>query len=716
MKPCLFTAATGALPSAVTILLLANAAYSGPAFATDTQEEKAGMLAPVIVRADNNGDLLSPSWQRAQLRLWTSPENASVVRAADYEGGAVLSLRDALSRTPGIFVQGNAGRQATQISIRGSGLNSPLGSRGVAILRDGMPVGQADGSVNPMYADPFNARYIEILRGAAGLRYGASTLGGAINIVSPTGYSNPGLETRIQAGSRGYLQAQSRAGQVFENGMDAFASVSHFHTEGPTDHANQKSTRFYGNLGIQYSPAAEGRFHLDIDRLDQDIVDPVTLAQLQNRSGASGPNPDYPYSRTSTHPHIRLAYQHTLQYNGTDSLTLGTHYTSSRFDLLGTAVPIYYDAVDYGVSVRGELQRSWLERSNTLIWGVNFSRGRSSSETYGPFTLPRGRIYDRSTDQFEDIHANSQTTEVYGENSFQLTPRLAVVSGANAVTATRARTINALRNPPGLPYFRNVDASDRYTGISPKAGLLWQATPHAQLYASVSRSFEPPTGIELYNSTGTTAAQRATSVEVGTRGATQPLRWEVALFHSRIKDQLLRIPKPAGTPGEGFEGGNIDHSSSTGLELSLGGSLKFDDMPGSIEWNLAYTWNRFRFIDDPVFGNNAVPGIPEQYGRIGITYRHPSGVYFGPSLDFASSWYVDQENMLEASGYGLTNFTVGYADPAARYLLFIEGRNLGDKRYAAATQYIAMARSGPNEPAYYPGAGRAVYAGAEIRW
>ncbi len=716
MKSCLFTATTGALRGAVTILLISAAIYNRPTFAGGAQEETAGMLAPVIVQADNNDDPLSPSWRRAQQRLWTSPENASVVRAADYDGGAVLSLRDALSRTPGIFVQADAGRQSTQISIRGSGLNSPLGSRGVAILRDGMPLGQADGSVNPMYADPFNARYIEILRGAAALGYGASTLGGAINIVSPTGYSNPGLEMRIQAGARGYLQTQARGGQVFENGMDAFASVSHSRTEGPTDHAGQKTTRFYGNLGIQYSSASEGRFHLDIDRLDQDIVSPVTLAQLRDQLAVSGPEPDYPHSRTSTHPHIRLAYQHALRYNDSDRLTLGAHYTSSRFDLLGTAVPIYYDAIDYGVSVRGELQRSWLERSNTLIWGVNFSRGSSGSDTFGPFTLPGGRVYDSSTDQFEGIHANGQTAELYGQNSFQLTPRLAIVSGAKAVTATRGRTINALRNPPGLSYFKNVDASERYTGISPKAGLLWQATPQAQLYASVSRSFEPPTGIEFYNSAGTTAAQRATSFEVGTRGATPRLHWEIALFRSRISSQLLRIPNPAGTPGEGYEGGNIDDSSSTGLEMNLGGSLRLDGMPGRVEWNLAYTWTRLRFVDDPVFGNNAVPGIPEHYGRIGVTYRHPSGVYFGPSLDFASSWYADQKNTLQAPGYGLANFTVGYTAQAAQYSLFIEGRNLGDKRYAASTQYIAMAGSGTNEPAYYPGAGRAVFAGAEIRW
>lgn len=672
-------------------------------------------LEHVMVTATGASDSLSPSSTQARRQLHAAPESASIIDAATLESGTALTLADALSHAPGVFAQSGAGLHGTQISIRGSGLTSPLGVRGVALLRDGLPLGQADGSVNPAYADPFNARYIEVLRGAAGLRYGAATLGGAINLVSPTGYSHPGIEARFEAGSHGYLQAMARAGQSFGNGTDAFVSLARYGNDEQPGQPYERATRLYANFGVAWSPKSEGRFHINIDRLRQDFASAMTLAQVQGGDGADVP-PDWPDGSTRTHPHVRLAYQHAWRPNENDLLLLGAWYTRSKFDVLGTAVPIYYDSTDYGLSVRGETKRYWQGRLNTFAWGVQFSQGVGDSETTGPFQLPGGHVYDPNLAQFEEIRARSRTVQLHVEDTLQLTPALALSAGVHGTLARRSRHIDALRNPPGLPWFRDVDESAHYRGLSPQAGLVWQSSPDTQVYGSISRSFEPPTTIELYNSQGTTRAQRATTYELGTRGSVGKARWEVAVFYSRIRDQLLRIALPAGTPGPGYEGGNIDRSVQTGLEASVGGQVQVAALPGHIEWNVTHTYSRFRFDDDPVFGNNAVPGIPPHYGRIDVIWRHPSGFYAGPSVRYAASWYADQENTVRAPGYGLIDFTIGYADPDGRYRVYLDGRNLSNKRYVASTAYLAAAADPTQARAYYPGAPRGVYAGAQFVW
>lgn len=658
----------------------------------------------------------SPASARAQLGQW--PGSVDLVSESDYAGSAVLSLRDALSREPGIYVQSTAGQQSAKLSIRGSGLASPLGVRGLALLRDGLPLTQSDGTVDPSYADPFNARYMEIYRGANALQYGAAALGGAINIVSPTGHSHPGLETRLQGGSDGYLQTQARVGQAFDNGMDAFASVSRYQTDGSTSHAHQSVTRFYGNLGFRPGARSEGRFHLDISDMDQDVIAPLTLAQLQGDAGPDSPPPRWPDHRIKTHPHVRLAYQHTVGYGQADRLTFGAHYIDTTFDLFGTVVPIFYRARDYGISVRGEVNRELGGRKNQLVWGANLSQGRSNSQTYGPFTLPGGSILDPSRQQYEDIEASAYTAQFYVQNSFYIAPTLSIVAGAQAVSAKRQRQIDALANPRTprgtLAHFKDVDHTDHYTGISPKLGLLWQAKENTQLYGNISRSYEPPTALEFYNSQGTTAAQKATTVEIGSRGTSDLANWEVALFHSRIKDELMKIPKVGLAGVEGYEGGNIPASVHSGVELRLNGKLSPDSMPGWIDWGISYTFNRFRFVNDNAFGNNRLPVIPVHFGRVDLTYRHPSGVYLGPDFEFASSAYADQANTLQAPGYGIVNFTLGYARPAANYRVFLSARNLADKRYAASTEYLAVAQ--PNEAAFNPGMRRSVFVGAEILW
>ena len=671
------------------------------------------LLSPIIVSGD---DPLSPPSETAgqQLRLW--PGNVGLIAEGDYADRPALGLGDALAGTPGVFTQSAVGSPSPKFSVRGSGLTSPLGVRGIALLRDGLPLNQADGTVDPSYADPFNARYLEIYRGSNALRYGAATLGGAINLVSPTGYSHPGLETRLQGGSYGYLQAQARAGQAFDNGLDAFASISRLHTDGSAANSRQDASRFYGNLGYRFSSGSQGRFHVDIMDMDQDITPPLTLAQLRGEAGPDDPPPSWPSSRARTHPHVRLAYQHTLDFGPGDTVNLGAYYIDTTLDLLGTAVPIYYRTRDYGVALRGEMLRDLGGRDNRLTWGASLAQGHSNGQTYGPFVLPGGSTLDPSPQQYEAITSSAQTAQFYLENTYSLTPALSLTAAMQAVTALRRRGITALRNPQGLPsYFKDVDHGRRYNGFSPKLGLLWQASADAQIYANLSRSFEPPTTLQFYNSQGTTEAQKATTLEVGTRGSSQLFDWEAALFYSRVKDELLNVPKP-GPTGEtiGYQGGNIPDTKRLGLELRLHGYMSPGRLAGAMRWELSYTWNRFRHAGDTAFGHNRLPVIPQHYGRAGVTYRHPSGVYLGPDLEFASSSYVDQANTLRAPGYGVLNFTIGYANPSGRYRVFVNARNLADKRYATSVE--SMARAGADAAAFYPGMRRSIFAGAEILW
>ncbi len=671
------------------------------------------LLSPIIVFS---ADPLSPPSETAEQesRLW--PGNVGLVTEDEYAGRPALGLGDALAGTPGVFTQSAAGPQSAKLSIRGSGLTSPLGVRGIALLRDGLPLNQADGTVDLSYADPFNARYLEIYRGSNALRYGAATLGGAINIVSPTGYSHPGLETRLQGGSYGYLQAQARAGQVFDNGLDAFASISRFHTDGSAANSRQDASRFYGNLGYRFGGDSQGRFHVDIMDMEQDVTSPLTLAQLRDEAGPDSPPPSWPDRRARTHPHVRLAYQHTLDFGSGDTVNLGAYYIDTTLDLLGTVVPIYYRTRDYGVALRGELLRDLGGHANRLTWGASLAQGHSNSQTYGPFVLPGGSILDPSPQQYEAITSSAQTAQFYLENTYPLTPALSLTAALQAVTALRRRSITALRNPRGLPsYFKDVDHGRRYNGFSPKLGLLWQASADAQIYANLSRSFEPPTALQFYNSQGTTEAQKAATLEVGSRGSGRLFDWEAAFFYSRVKDELLNVSKP-GPTGEtiGYQGGNIPDTKRLGLELRLHGDISAERLAGPIRWELSYTWNRFRHAGDAAFGDNRLPVIPQHYGRAGVTYRHPSGVYFGPDLEFASSSYVDQANTLRAPGYGVLNFTVGYAHASGRYRVFVNARNLADKRYATSVE--SMARAGADAAAFYPGMRRSIFAGAEILW
>src|SRR5690606_9915983 len=101
--------------------------------------------------------------RHAQSDRARSAGNVSVVTEASYENGAVLSMQEALARVPGVYVQNPSGQISARISMRGSGMTSPTGVRGVRMLRDGLPLGRIDDMGDSIFGDPQAVTFIEVL-------------------------------------------------------------------------------------------------------------------------------------------------------------------------------------------------------------------------------------------------------------------------------------------------------------------------------------------------------------------------------------------------------------------------------------------------------------------------------------------------------------------------------------------------------------------------
>src|SRR5687768_12188411 len=149
------------------------------------------------------GMLTSPSLREAQQDVRQIPGAASVVAAKDYQQTYALNLKDVLKETPGIFVQPRFSEEV-RLSIRGSGLSRGFHLRGITLLQDGIPFNLSDGSGDFQEIDPLLLQHVEVYRGGNALRYGTATLGGAINMVTPSGLTAPaGNLMRGEAGSYG---------------------------------------------------------------------------------------------------------------------------------------------------------------------------------------------------------------------------------------------------------------------------------------------------------------------------------------------------------------------------------------------------------------------------------------------------------------------------------------------------------------------------------
>src|SRR3546814_1867975 len=92
---------------------------------------------------------------------------------------------------------------------------------------------------------------------------GGSTLGGAINAVTPTGRTAPRFEFRLDGGSFSTIRGKAAAGFATARG-DAYVALTTDNSDGDRDHSKRSAIRFNGNVGIRLSDAVETRFYATI--------------------------------------------------------------------------------------------------------------------------------------------------------------------------------------------------------------------------------------------------------------------------------------------------------------------------------------------------------------------------------------------------------------------------------------------------------------------
>ncbi|HEY8190504.1 MAG TPA: TonB-dependent receptor plug domain-containing protein, partial [Micavibrio sp.] len=223
------------------------------------------------------GTLTSQGIQGAQQDIQKIPGAANVVPASEYKQTYALSLRDVLEKTPGVFVQPRFGEDV-RLSIRGSGLSRGFHLRGISLLQDGVPFNLSDGSGDFQEIDPLFLQHVEVYRGGNALRYGVATLGGAINMATPSGRTAPaGSLLRAEAGSYGTFRVHAETAGRSGN-ADGFAAMTKSLSGGYRQHTDTDNTRFNGNAGYRLSGDAETRFYLSLNDINQEI--PGTLSRF----------------------------------------------------------------------------------------------------------------------------------------------------------------------------------------------------------------------------------------------------------------------------------------------------------------------------------------------------------------------------------------------------------------------------------------------------
>jgi iron complex outermembrane receptor protein len=359
-------------------------------------------------------------------------------------------------------------------------------------------------------------------------------------------------------------------------------------------------------------------------------------------------------------------------------------------------------ALNYGFELTYVHDGNLGGRRNELVVGFSPQWGTVDEQRFE-------NVAGQSGDLVADFETSARNVGFFFEDQFYLKSDFRLVLGGRADWSRREFTDF---------FLADGDRSDEKTfnAFVPKLGFVWDARPDAQVYGNASRSYEPPLLLEL-TSFGAPEfldlrAASAWQFEIGSRGTHgEHLSWDVAFYDAEIQDEILNVnlrPFP-GAPFTIPSYRNVDRSRHTGLEL--GSVLSYADVAGDgslFSWRTAYTWSRFRFLDDPVYADNELPGAPRHLVRTELRYDHGAGFWVAPNLDWSPTFYfVDSANTVTNDGYAVLNLKVGY--DFRKFEAFFQATNLTDRNYSGSVQV-------DSEIGFFfePSNGRSAFVG--LRW
>ena len=629
-----------------------------------------------------------------------------------------IAMDEPLKLVPGVKVDNQANGSRVHLSIRGQGILTERGIRGIKTLLDGLSLNDPAGFAPDFYDIDFSTvDHIEVLRGPAAAIYGGGAAGGVINIETQNAPNTPLFgEASTTAGSNNFWKGSGAFGGNVGD-VNYRVSFSRMIGDGYRQHTHFNGNNIYGKATytptdyIEITPIFcwadiyhENPEGLSLSQFNQDPLQPNGDAPLFNENLATS------RATNGLTGVIRIHDNQELRFNGYVRRTIFTEANNHVFDHQTLTTPgtsLQYtlksgsseDFIKNKISLGTDLQWQTIdERQNpndtTLELDTVLALQRIRQQGAGIFLMD---VVELGKDW--DIMASLRYDNIHNELEDLLPP--ADYSGSADFSHTTATL--------GVTFSPNQDMT---------------------LYGSWGQGFMPPSTNELDNNpvayggfNAQLVSATSNSFEVGARGTfNHSLDYEITGFYTTTDNDFDRFR--IANRGHGTEG---TFYRNAGRTKRLGAELYADYNPVKpVTIQLAYTYSQFKYdiaspdsimMDDPtihkfIVNGSWLPNSPWHQLMADVRYDVGPGVSVGLSGEVVSKVFIDGANYQDeaAPGYGLLNGRIVYHWHSEGYFgdLSIQARNIFDKTYVAFTE------PDPGTNSYQPGAGREVFVGLKV--
>lgn len=475
----------------------------------------------------------------------TAPASVSIVTREEIATRNPVDLLDTLRGTPGVTLMGRGVGGRKTMSMRG------LGGKHVLTLIDGRRITATDDVVG--HSDyqygwlPMSAiERVEVVRGPMSTLYGSEALGGVVNLITRQPKDR-------WIGSIGLTGADLRSG---DGGDRAGASLF---AAGPV------------------GESVDLRLSAETNRLGAvPLKEDPRISELEGRKtetvGAMG--------------RLKLAPGHTLEASWTDG-------QEKRWRDTITSSTLHKDRYD-------------IERHHGyLTWRGEFDGWRAQANAYrSEFDVKNTRtngVAPTTPQNFRDVVYDALATTGLGSHrlTFGGEYRIETMTHPHLATGKDDATHKALFLQDELPLATHLALTaglraDHHeffgTEWSPRAYLVWEATPELIVKGGYGHAFKAPTlkqispvyvgsaGPHSFYGNPNLKPEKSDSIEIGADWQRGLLNLRATLFHTELKDLITTSlfktdPAPPFPPRRHYRYVNLNKAKVSGLEIGFALSI-----------------------------------------------------------------------------------------------------------------------------------------------
>jgi catecholate siderophore receptor len=623
------------------------------------------------------------SMMKTDTALKDTPQAVSVVTEQQIEDQALHGMADVVRYIPGVSMAQGEGHRDAPV-MRGNASTGDFYTDGI---RDDVQY----------YRDLYNVNQVEILKGPNAMIFGRGGSGGVINRVSKQADGNETRSLSLQAGSHDFYRAQADLGDAindnvayrinamvenagsFRDGVSrelrgispslAFGlgentrmvlSAEYFDDSRTVDRGipsyqgkplNTERSTFFGDADASFASTEVASFDALIEH---DFGDAV----LRNRSRVAQYDKFY-----------QNVYPGAVNATGTQVAIQAYNNQTDRenmFNQTDFIFDIKQGEVTHRMLVGAELGRQDTQnfRETGYFGAPGSSVSSQSVSVNNPFpTLP---IAFRQSASDADNSGVANIAALYVQDQMHIGEKWQVIAGLRFDHFT----MDFINNRTGL----RIEQTDN--SLSPRAGLIYQASQNLNLYASYSKAFVPRAGDQLSSLTLSNASLDPEQFSNNEMGA----KWQISqgLFTSVALYQLERGNVAVSDPINIGQTILIDAQRSQGLEWEIGGNIT-DTL--QILAGYAYQDTQItKTISSSAVKGAELPLVPKHSAFVWGRWEMTPSWGIGLGINSQSAVYTSTNNSVTLPGFTRLDAALYYTQSRQlKWQLNIE--NITDKNY-----------------------------------